>query len=63
MIYVIQDMVGLGLTMSKNKKVFNPGDEMVFECTLYNLMEKVWCNKLMDVGTWKIIRKRLEFKN
>jgi hypothetical protein len=32
----------------------DPGDEVVFECALYYLVEKVGCQKLMYVGAWKV---------
>ena len=62
-IYVIQNVIGLASTMSKNKELFHPGNKMIFECSFDDLVEKIRHNKLMDVSTWKIISKWLEIKS
>jgi len=43
--------------MSEKKIFSHPGHEMIFK---YNLMKKVRCDKLVDVGTGKIICKWLK---
>jgi hypothetical protein len=61
-IYVVQNAIGLGSTMSKNKKLFHPGNEVIFEGSFDDLVEKIGCDKLMDVSTRKIVGKGLEIK-
>jgi hypothetical protein len=61
-INVIQNAFGCGFTVSKVKIFPYPGDEMIFECTFNDLMEKIWRNQLAYVGTWKFISKGLDGK-
>ena len=42
------------------KVVLNPGDEVVFESSLNELMKKVWGNQFMDVCSWEVIREWLK---
>jgi hypothetical protein len=48
--------------MSEKKIFSHPGHEMIFKCSLYNLMKKVRRDKLVDVGTGEIICKGLKMK-
>jgi len=61
-VYIIQNAIGLGFAMSKQKIFSHPGNKMIFECSFNNLMEKIWCNKLMYISTWEIISKGLEIE-
>lgn len=40
--------------------VINPCDKVIFECPLDQLMKKVGCDELVNVGSWKVIRERLD---
>ena len=50
MINVSDDLTGTLLPMLKFQILINPGDEVIFECALDQLMEKVWGDKFMNVS-------------
>ena len=46
--------------VNKDQIIFNPLNQVVFETTFYNLVEEIWCDELVDVGTWKRVSEWLE---
>jgi hypothetical protein len=45
--------------MDRYQIFLNPGDQVILEGALDELMKNVWGNKTMDVGTRKVVCKRL----
>jgi hypothetical protein len=45
--------------MSNDEVLLKPCDEMIFECPLDDLVEKIGRQQLMDVGIWKVVCERL----
>ena len=41
------------------EEILNPGDEVVLECTLDDLVEKVGGEEFIYVGAWKVCREGL----
>ena len=39
--------------------LFNPCNEVVFECSLDELMEDVRRDELMDISSWEVVREGL----
>jgi hypothetical protein len=58
-INVVEDLVGLCLTMGHNKIFINPRNKMILEYTLDELMQDVWGNKLLNISAGEIVCKRL----
>lgn len=54
-INVVEDPLGACFAVCSNKVLADPGDQMIFECALDELMKNVWCNHLVDVSTGEII--------
>jgi hypothetical protein len=46
---VIQNDIGTGWAMYKNKVFLHPCHKVVLKHALDDLMEKVWCKKFIDV--------------
>ena len=42
------------LAMFKLQVLVDPGDKMVLECALDQLMQKVWGNQFVNISTGKI---------
>lgn len=38
---------------------FDPSDEVIFQCALDDLVQKVGRQQLVDIGAWEVICKRL----
>jgi len=58
-INVVEDPVGLCLTVCRNKIFINPCNKMILEYALDELMQDVWGNKLLNISMGEIICKRL----
>jgi hypothetical protein len=56
---IIKNAVRLSTAMDRYQVLLDPGDQVILERALDELMKNVWGNKMMDVGTREIIRKRL----
>lgn len=51
--------LGYGLAVCEVKIVLHPRHEVVFEPALYNLVEEVRSDELVDVRTGEVVRERL----
>src|SRR4051794_28714290 len=49
--------------MSLLQILLYPSHKVILECTFDYLMKQIWCDELMDISPWKIIRKRLKYRN
>jgi hypothetical protein len=45
--------------MTQHKKLSDPGDEVIFKCTLDYLMKKIGGQKHVNIGPWKVVGKGL----
>jgi hypothetical protein len=59
MINIIHNFIGARWAMGVNQVFFHPGNQVILKCTFDHLVEKVGCNKFMNIGSWKVIRKGL----
>ena len=62
MVNIVKNPVDLCLVIfvDMEKKLFDPGYQVVLEGSFYNLMKQVRGKKFMYVGPWKLIRERLK---
>lgn len=59
MIDVSNDLEGACLAVCLVKVLHYPLDEVIFECTLDDLMQQVGGYELVDFSAWKVVRERL----
>ena len=59
LINICNDLTGMLLSMLKLQILIDPGDQVVLERSLNQLMEKIWGDKFMDVSAGKVHSKRL----
>ena len=52
-IYIINNFFGLIIAMLNNQVLIDPSDDMIFECSLDDLVEEVRRQKFMNIGTRK----------
>lgn len=45
--------------MLNNQVFIDPSDNMIFECSLDDLVKEVWRQEFMNIGTRKEFRERL----
>ena len=53
MINVCYNFITVSLSMCVHKICIDPQDKVVLECPFDNLMEQIWCQKLMNVSSRK----------
>ena len=41
--------------------ILNPGNQMVLEGTFDELVENVWCDQFMNIGSWEVVCERLAY--
>ena len=56
---IIKNPICFCAAMDRNEVFLNPGDQVILEGALDELMKNVWGNKTMDVSTRKVICKWL----
>jgi hypothetical protein len=47
--------------MSNNKVCFHPSYKVIFKCPFDDLMEKIWGDEFMYIGSWKVIGEGLGY--
>ena len=60
LINLIQYCICTSLAMYSNQVLLHPHNKMVLERPFDDLMEEVWCYKLMDICTWEVISEWLK---
>ena len=56
-INITQYFISLGLTMSIEQILLNPGNKMILENSLDNLMKEIRREQFMNISMWKVIVK------
>ena len=56
---IVKNLLSSCFAMHENQVFANPGDEVIFEGTLDDLVQEVGREKLVDVSTWKLVREGL----
>lgn len=62
MVNIIHDFLCVCCTMRSNQVILDPGNEVIFECALDHLMEKIGRNEFMNVCSRKIVGEWLSKK-
>lgn len=55
----VENGIRFRLSMCAFKVIAHPINEVVLEHALYQLVEKIWCDQLVNVGARKVICERL----
>jgi hypothetical protein len=57
---LVENALGLGGPMDYLQVIFNPHDEVILECALDGLVEKIRGKEFMNICMWEIHRERLQ---
>ena len=59
MVYILDYVKCMTLTMSLEKVLLNPFNNVIFECPFDELMQKVWSEEFMNISTRKLVSEWL----